>query len=900
MPPRQPVSGVPDSASSPGHTQTRTQPIQIPSRGGQSRNASDPALGAGPSSAPDSKGLLSPPPARRRGRSASPASNTTKTTDSLENRENLTRQDFRRVLVKADRLREDAAKYHIDPTDDDKCPGNPCSHKAQLFSSAEEILGALLWDNIKRLPADDSDILLAKEHLAAAYYYLRDYPQAEDFYREVLTKRAASRTATSVSVARARRNLAKCLGEGLSYNKAAMTKKRSAKEIYVEALDLSMKNINALRTADSVDDLKNGIHFCRELEEYNLKAIDFTRLLTKRISALDGNETGNFEELLTLRLDLMRVYTKRLHSREKGEAIKAEIIANLDKLPTGSVFIKHVRKEWKDHEESLVSFRQEKWKGVLSKVKRRVQKEILPKRRREREIRAKWFDISMRLLKRRQRWHLVLTHAKNTAKSRIKNRRTTLHRKWRTLVRQVMARRQKACREWKKAIVFVRIIARWKTLGAHRTAQRIRAAEISALSQKKIAVKKIQSKARPQVSTVEPEDGRSFADTSYAVVAYDAEQCSGNDRQLRESADWIRRLVEFRKSILGPGFDAENVDRVRVTVIDSGLDDTHPFIQRQCWKRYRPAIKKGETPVPLFKDFTTSDTNKQHIPVDETGHGTFIAGLILQLAPDVELSVARISVDTAPGKPRSGVEKQIAAAIDHAVDVWKAEIISMSFGMDERPLVIREALQRAYFAKTSMFGAAGNFGNDDDVSFPASSEYVFKVFAATSKSAAADISPPPTPDISSCFAILGCDVKSIWPSKLKAKAENARLRFGSAPQDFAAASSSTENDELWTTMSGTSFATPILVSLVAMLYQFYNANGSFIKLGKDSHGFKSPQAMKVVLQAMSRPSGRGDKYNYLHPQLGRNNSFRHDAKIYSNKMRWFAQRLQQEIVAMRV
>jgi hypothetical protein len=122
----------------------------------------------------------------------------------------------------------------------------------------------------------------------------------------------------------------------------------------------------------------------------------------------------------------------------------------------------------------------------------------------------------------------------------------------------------------------------------------------------------------------------------------------------------MQRLVAWRESIFPVGFDAENMSRVRVTVIDSGLDDTHPFIQRQGWKRDR-RVPGGKTPVPLFKDFTTSDTEKQHIPVDETGHGTFVAGIILQLAPDVELSVARISVDAASGNPQGGVENQIAA-----------------------------------------------------------------------------------------------------------------------------------------------------------------------------------------------------------------------------------------------
>jgi hypothetical protein len=237
----------------------------------------------------------------------------------------------------------------------------------------------------------------------------------------------------------------------------------------------------------------------------------------------------------------------------------------------------------------------------------------------------------------------------------------------------------------------------------------------------------------------------------------------------------------------------------------------------------------------------------------------------------------------------------------------------MSFCMDKRPPIVREALQRAYLAKTAMFGSAGNFGDDNNVSFPASSEYVFKVFAATSMSAATDISPPPAPDVSSSFAILGCDVKSIWPSKLKGRAERAHLRFGSVPQGFEPPPTpagkeevwttmppptAAGQEELWTTMTGTSFSTPILASLVAILYQFYEGNR--FKLGKDSHGFKSPQAMKVVLNAMSQPSGLGDKYNFVHPQKGRDLYFRHDPEIYPSKVNWLRLKLQTVIVSNRV
>lgn len=101
-------------------------------------------------------------------------------------------------------------------------------------------------------------------------------------------------------------------------------------------------------------------------------------------------------------------------------------------------------------------------------------------------------------------------------------------------------------------------------------------------------------------------------------------------------------FTEFRGRILpetiGARFDAENGQRVRITVIDTGIDASHPYIRRAGW-----AADDAFATDRLFHDFAEGATDAtQNDAVDKDGHGTFIAGLLLQLAPDVELSVARI------------------------------------------------------------------------------------------------------------------------------------------------------------------------------------------------------------------------------------------------------------------
>lgn len=95
-----------------------------------------------------------------------------------------------------------------------------------------------------------------------------------------------------------------------------------------------------------------------------------------------------------------------------------------------------------------------------------------------------------------------------------------------------------------------------------------------------------------------------------------------------------------------------DVAPVRITIIDTGIDGGHPFLagirdpQTGRVRKCRWNMSSG--PVPLFKDF--ADTNAAACstePVDFDGHGTFIAGLMLYLLPNVELSVARIGKNAA-------------------------------------------------------------------------------------------------------------------------------------------------------------------------------------------------------------------------------------------------------------
>lgn len=106
---------------------------------------------------------------------------------------------------------------------------------------------------------------------------------------------------------------------------------------------------------------------------------------------------------------------------------------------------------------------------------------------------------------------------------------------------------------------------------------------------------------------------------------------------------WLEKFMAFRKRILPSDINYAKEGRVRITVIDTGIDATHPLIQSAGWDHDDP-----DAEMPLFRDFTTKHKHangsdqKVDQPVDEDGHGTLIAGIFMQMAPGVELSVARI------------------------------------------------------------------------------------------------------------------------------------------------------------------------------------------------------------------------------------------------------------------
>ena len=136
--------------------------------------------------------------------------------------------------------------------------------------------------------------------------------------------------------------------------------------------------------------------------------------------------------------------------------------------------------------------------------------------------------------------------------------------------------------------------------------------------------------------------------------------------EFSESDDWKawrQDFTNFRKKLLPKRLDLDNQARVRLTVIDTGIDASHPYVLEKRWaSKDEYAVCEDRNPEGyLFCDFVEPDSPRKHVPIDLDGHGTFIAGILLQVAPDIELSIARIGVDRKSMADDAEVGKKISS-----------------------------------------------------------------------------------------------------------------------------------------------------------------------------------------------------------------------------------------------
>ncbi|PTB38351.1 hypothetical protein M441DRAFT_146368 [Trichoderma asperellum CBS 433.97] len=230
-------------------------------------------------------------------------------------------------------------------------------------------------------------------------------------------------------------------------------------------------------------------------------------------------------------------------------------------------------------------------------------------------------------------------------------------------------------------------------------------------------------------------------------------------------------------------------ERVKVAILDTGIDRNHPDFRHPRLKHKNGQgfiwAKEEEAQIDRIKscqNFCDDRPNNEDV-TDIDGHGTHVAGIILQLAPTAELYIARIcqgdekygniALKDEP-KMLEGQSKQpvgnlkvychrVEEAIEWAIK-HKVHLINMSFGYKIWNKKLDQALKKAREHGIVIFAAASNSGNHEQVSWPARiSERAICIHSSIDHGTfPSNFTPKAHPGINN-FMVVGENICSHWP-----------------------------------------------------------------------------------------------------------------------------------------
>jgi len=143
---------------------------------------------------------------------------------------------------------------------------------------------------------------------------------------------------------------------------------------------------------------------------------------------------------------------------------------------------------------------------------------------------------------------------------------------------------------------------------------------------------------------------------------------------------------------------------VRILVVDSGVDGTHPMLAETSIAHY--AVERG-----------VNDAEAQVVAVashDPIGHGTAVASIIRRLVPNAELSSVAVL-----GRKNRGTTENLFVALDWAASQG-FDVVNVSLGTTYLSLLpkFKERLDRLYLAGCIVVSACSNL-DPDIVEYPA-------------------------------------------------------------------------------------------------------------------------------------------------------------------------------------
>jgi subtilisin family serine protease len=206
-----------------------------------------------------------------------------------------------------------------------------------------------------------------------------------------------------------------------------------------------------------------------------------------------------------------------------------------------------------------------------------------------------------------------------------------------------------------------------------------------------------------------------------------------------------------------------------IAIIDGGLDNRHPLFG-------------GRLHAACY-DFIGIDNEPWGYDGITANHGTFVAGIAARAARNAELMIIRAFTNAGTGN-----SFEIAHSICYAAENG-ADVINMSFGMDHNDGTITYAINYAYAVYGVVMAAAAGNSNLETDRFPGNHPYVMNIAAVDEN------------DIKADFSNFGVSV--------------------SATACGVEIYSSLCGGDVWGWWCGTSFATPFVSGLAAIVRSVY-------------------------------------------------------------------------------
>jgi len=259
---------------------------------------------------------------------------------------------------------------------------------------------------------------------------------------------------------------------------------------------------------------------------------------------------------------------------------------------------------------------------------------------------------------------------------------------------------------------------------------------------------------------------------------------------------------------------------------------------------------------------------------DEDGHGTHTVSIALQATrqtlckiyaaqvfrtrqdkrkvattESTQVAIARVSFHGKRQFPL--LLADVFKAIRYAVEIWRVDIISMSFGFESSVPCIEKEIANAYSKRKLMFAAASNFGGNTETAWPARCSNVIPVYATDGLGNKYDRNPTPD-DRGEHFAVLGTSLKGCWLPNERGFAQTKHR-------------------------SGTSGATPIAAGIAGAVISlmrkekdnYLSRRDGSSREGESSSynrclaAMETPSGMRAVFRLMSK--GKRDGYDYVAP-----------------------------------